>query len=164
MQQKSISGKAINKTITSEDILGKEVIDAEGAFIGVAEKIFIDPKSMDFIGISIDKGLIRSGLTVGKNYIDNIADHAIFLKIRVVYDIKGKFVFDKDGKKVGTVSSIDLCGKKNKIKNIYVKPHSSLFSFNEKIVISEDYIENIGDNVILNIKINHLPKKQILSE
>ena len=159
MQQKSISGKAISKAITSEDILGKDVIDAEGAFIGVAEKVFIDPKFLDFIGISIDKGLIRSGLTIGKSYIDRIADHAIFLKIRVVYDIKGKLVFDKDGKKVGTVSSIDLCGEKNKIKNIYVKPYSILFSFKDKIVIPEDYIENIGDNVILNVTTNQLSKK-----
>lgn len=159
MQQKSISGKAISKAITSEDILGKDVIDAEGAFIGVAEKVLIDPKFMDFIGISVDKGLIRSGLTIGKSYIDKIADHAIFLKIRVVYDIKGKLVFDKDGKKVGTVSSIDLCGGKNKIKNIYVKPHSILFSFKDKIVIPEEYIENIGDNVLLKVSINHFSKR-----
>ena len=159
MQQKSISGRAISKVITSEDILGKDVIDAEGAFIGIAEKIFIDQKSMNFIGISIDKGLIRSGLTIGKNYISKIADHAIFLKIRVVYDIKGKLVFDKNGKKVGTVSSIDIFGEKNKIKNIYVKPYSILFSLKETIVIPSDDIENIGDNVILNVTTNSLFKK-----
>ena len=159
MQQKSISGKAISRAITSEDILGKDVIDAEGAFIGVAEKIFIDSKSMDFIGISVDKGLIRSGLTIGKNYIDKIKEHAIFLKIRVVYDIKGKLVFDKDGKKVGTVSSIDLCGEKNKLKNIYVKPNFFLFSFKDKIVIPAEDIRTIGDNVILNVTANRLLKK-----
>lgn len=159
MQQKSISGKAISKAITTEDILGKDVIDAEGAFIGVAEKVFIDPKILDFIGISVDKGLIRSGLTIGKSYIDKIADHAIFLKIRVVYDIKGKLVFDKDGKKVGTVSSIDLRGGKNKIKNIYLKPNFRLFFFREKIVIPEEYIANIGENVILNVTISDLTKK-----
>ncbi|MDO8459676.1 MAG: PRC-barrel domain-containing protein [Nanoarchaeota archaeon] len=159
MQQKSISGKKINKSITSEDILGKDVIDAEGAFIGVAEKVLIDQKSMDFIGISIDKGLIRSGITIGKSYIDKIADHAIFLKIRVVYDIKGKLVFDKDGKKMGTVSSIDIYGKKNKIKNIYMKPISHSFFFKKIIVISADYIETIGDNVILNVTMNNLSKK-----
>ena len=159
MQEKNISGKKINKTITSEDILGKDVIDAEGGFIGVAEKIFINPKSMDFIGISVDKGLIRSGLTVGKNYIDKITDHAIFLKIKVVYDIKGMLVFDKDGKKVGKVSSIDIYGNKNKIKNIYVKPSFHLFLFKENIVIPEDCIGNIGDNVILSVKISHFSKK-----
>ncbi|MDP3965926.1 MAG: PRC-barrel domain-containing protein [archaeon] len=159
MQEKSISGKKIGKAITSEDILGKEVIDAGGTFIGVAEKVFISPKFLDFIGISVDKGFIRSGLTIGKSYIDKIADYAIFLKIRVVYEIKGKLVFDRDGKKIGTVSSIDLYGEKNKIKNIYVKPSSVLFSFKNKIVIPADYIENIGDNVILNVTTNHLSKK-----
>jgi len=159
MQEKNISGKKINKTITSEDILGKNVIDAEGGFIGVAEKIFIEPKHMNFIGISVDKGIIKKGLTIGKNYIDKITDHAVFLKIRVVFDIKGMLVFDKDGKKVGKVSSIDLYGNRNKIKKIYVKPSFRLFSFKEKIAISEELIENIGDNVLLNVKISSLLKK-----
>ena len=35
MREKIISGKKIINTITSEDILGKEVIDSEGRFIGV---------------------------------------------------------------------------------------------------------------------------------
>lgn len=159
MQQKSISGKAISNAITSEDILGKDVIDAEGAFIGVAEKVFIDQKFMNFLGISIDKGIIRSGLTIGKSYIDRIANHAIFLKITVVYDIKGKLVFDKDGKKVGTVSSIDICGRKNKIKKIYVKPNFHLFSFKKEIIILRRYIKNIGDNVLLKVSVNHFSKR-----
>src|SRR3989344_1157598 len=158
MQEKSISGKAISRAITSEDILGKDVLDSDGGFIGVAEKLLIDSKFMNFIGISVDKGLIKSGLTIGKNYIDKITTHAIFLKIRVAYDIKGMTVFDKDGKKVGKVSSIELHGNRNKIKTIYVKPNSNMFSFKEKIVISEECIENIGDNVILNVKVSHFSK------
>ncbi|PIN95139.1 hypothetical protein COU53_00920 [Candidatus Pacearchaeota archaeon CG10_big_fil_rev_8_21_14_0_10_30_48] len=99
-------------------------------------------------------------LTIGKSYIEKITAHAIFLKIKVAYSIKGKLVFDKNGKKVGTVSSIDLCKKgENKIKNIYVKPNFFLFSFKDKIVISEENIENIGDNVILNVTLNKLTKK-----
>ena|SRR3989344_1872770 len=159
MKEKSISGKKITNAITSEDILGKEVMDFDGGFIGVAEKIFIDKESMDFIGISVDKGLVRSGLTIGKNYIGKITDHAIILKIKVVYDIKGMFVFDKDGKKVGKVSSLDLYGNKNKIKNIYVTQNNLLFLFKKDIAISADYIETIGENVILNTTIDNLPKK-----
>ena len=159
MKEKSISGKKITNAITSEDILGKEVMDSDGGFIGVAEKIFIDSESMDFIAISVDKGLVRSGLTIGKNYIGKITDHAIILKIKVVYDIKGMFVFDKDGKKVGKVSSLDLYGNKNKIKNIYVTQNNLLFLFKKDIAISADYIETIGDNVILNTTIDNLPKK-----
>ena len=159
MKEKSISGKKITNAITSEDILGKEVMDSDGGFIGVAEKIFIDSESMDFIAISVDKGLVRSGLTIGKNYIGKITDHAIILKIKVVYDIKGMFVFDKDGKKVGKVSSLDLYGNKNKIKNIYVTQNNLLFLFKKDIAISADYIETIGENVILNTTIDNLPKK-----
>ncbi len=159
MHEKSISGKKISDAITSEDILGKEVIDAEGGFIGVAEKVLIDPESMDFVGISVDKGLVKSGLTVGRDYIDKITDYAIFLKIRVVYDIKGMLVFDRDGKKVGKVSSVDLCGNQNKIKNIYVKVYSFLF-FGKEIVVPMDLIGAIGDNVLLNVPIKDLIKDE----
>ncbi|MCR4285226.1 MAG: PRC-barrel domain-containing protein [archaeon] len=158
-QQKSISGKAIVKAITSEDILGKDVIDSEGAFIGVAEKVLINSKSLDFIGISVDKGIIRSGLTIGKNYISKITPHAIFLKITVVYDVKGKIVFDKNGEKIGAVSSIDIYGEKNKIKIIYAKPTSSLFFSKKRIAIPIDSIKIVGENVMLNITKDHLPKQ-----
>lgn len=160
MHEKNISGKDISKAITSEDLLGKEVIDAEGGVIGVAEKIFIDPISLDFVGISIDKGLIRNGLSIGKNYISKITEHAIFLKIKVAYDIKGMTVFDKDGKKVGIVRSIDLQGNKNKIKSIYVKTNFSLSIFKKEVNIPSSHIKNIGDNVILNVTRKMLLKSE----
>ena len=69
MPQKSISGKDLNEAVTSDDILGKDVIDADGKFIGVTEKVFIHPNNLDFIGIEVDKGFLRKGLSIGKDYI-----------------------------------------------------------------------------------------------
>lgn len=152
MQQKSVSGKVISKAITSEDVLGKDVIDSEGGFIGVAEKIFINPETLDLVGISIDKGVMTKAITIGKSYIQKITNHAIFLKIRVVYEIKGMFVFDKHGKKIGKVTSIDLHGSKNKIKRIYVKPNL----FQDKISIPINYIKSTEENVLLNVSKSHL--------
>ncbi|MDO8467487.1 MAG: PRC-barrel domain-containing protein [Nanoarchaeota archaeon] len=149
MQRKNISGRKLNNAITSEDILGKDVIDLEGNLVGVVEKIFIDPASLRFIGISVDKGFIKKGLSIGKNYILKITEHAVFLKIRIAYDMKGMFVFDKDGKKIGKVSSIELHGNRNKIKSIHVE--TGLFSslLKKGLIIPARSIKRIGDNIIL---------------
>ena len=67
--QKSISGKDLDEAVTSDDILGKDIIDVDGKLIGVTEKVFIHPNSLDFIGIEVDKGFLRKGFSIGKDYI-----------------------------------------------------------------------------------------------
>src|SRR3989344_9019358 len=158
MQTRNISGRDLSKAITSEDILGKEVFDIDGTLIGVVETVLIDPESLKLIGISVDKGFLKKGLSIGKNYIDRITKEAIFLRIQVAYEIKGKSVFDKDGKLLGKVSSIDLHGHKNHLKSIHVKSHLFHYILNKEIVIPEKYIDTIGENVILNKK-----KEQIVN-
>lgn len=151
MKQKSISGRDLSKTLTSEDLLGKDVIDFDSTIIGVVEKVLIDPKTLDFVGISIDKGFLKKGITIGRNYIEEIKEHAVFLKIRVSYEVKGKKVFDSEGKIVGKVSSLELYENMNKIVNLIVKEDSLLFPSKE-ILISSRYIKTIGENVMLSIK------------
>ena len=159
--QKTISGRDLSKTITSEDLLGKEVIDFDGSFIGVVEKVLIDPYKLDFVGISIDKGFLRKGFTLGKGYIHKITPHAVFLKIKVSYDVKGKLVFDSDGELVGTVTSIDLYGSKNKIVNIIVRPN--IFAKKE-IVIPAGHLKDIGENVMLNVTKNKLKESKSFTD
>ncbi len=151
MKQKSISGRDLSKTLTSEDLLGKDVIDFDSTIIGVVEKVLIDPKTLDFVGISIDKGFLKKGITIGRNYIEEIKEHAVFLKIRVSYEVKGKKVFDSEGRMVGKVSSLELYENMNKIVNLIVKEDNLLFPGKE-ILISSRYIKAIGENVMLSIK------------
>ncbi|MGV8130884.1 MAG: PRC-barrel domain-containing protein [Candidatus Pacearchaeota archaeon] len=151
MKQKSISGRDLSKTLTSEDLLGKDVIDFDSTIIGVVEKVLIDPKTLDFVGISIDKGFLKKGITIGRNYIEEIKEHAVFLKIRVSYEVKGKKVFDSEGKIIGKVSSLELYENMNKIVNLIVKEDNLLFPSKE-ILISSRYIKTIGENVMLSIK------------
>mgnify|MGYP001612661093 CR=1 FL=1 len=160
MQKRNISGKNLSSVITSEDILGKDVIDTNGSFIGVVEKVLIDPSSLNFVGISIDKGFLTKGLTLGKNYIQRITDHAVFLKIRVAYEIKGMQVFDMNGKIIGRVSSIDLYGTKNKIVSINVRPEV-MSIFRKEITIPYKYVKNVGDNIVLNIQLEILIKYEL---
>ena len=143
--QKSISGKEIDESITSDDVLGKDVIDLEGRFIGIVEKVFIHPDKLDFVGISVDKGFLKKGFSIGKDLIARVGTHALFLKISVAYEIKGLSVFDKDGKDLGKVSGIALIGSGNDIDAIDVSSSSG------KLRIKSKYIERVGYNVLLNI-------------
>ncbi len=159
MQEKNISGKNHDGAITSEEILGKDVLDSDGNLVGVVDKVFIDPVTLDFVGISVDKGFIRRGITIGKNYISKIAKHAVFLKIRVAYETKGMTVFDRDGKVVGVVTSIDLHGSKNKIKNLHVKEGFINSITKKELVIPYASIKEIGENIILKVRKKSLYKK-----
>src|SRR3989344_4969147 len=154
MSRESIFGKSFSKTINSEDILGKEVIDLEGKRIGVVEKVLIDPNSLDFIGLEVDKGFLKKGLSIGKSYIDKISESAVFLKIKVVYEIKNMIVFDKIGEKIGRVSELELFGERNKIKKLYIKRGI----MGGKLEIPYHFIDIIGYNVILTVK-----KKRLLN-
>ena len=147
MKNKSIFGKRLEGTITSDDILGKNVYDIKGGLVGVAEKVFLDSKTLDFIGIAVDKGMIKKGLTIGKGYIDHIAKHAIFLKIFIALNLKGMTVFDKEGRIIGIVKSVLLHGTRNSINKIIVSP--GLISKN--IFIDDKHIHTVGENVVLNI-------------
>ncbi len=154
MAQRSISSKDLNKALTSDDILGKDIIDSEGSFIGIAEKVFIDQVNFDFIGIGIDKGFLKKGLTIGRNYIEKITEYAVFLNIRVALEIRGLKVFDKDGKDIGIISDVELFENSNKITALGIK-HGL---FGKKIIIPFNYVEKVGYNVILNIARRDIPK------
>ncbi len=155
MSKRSISGRNLDLAITSDDILGKDVIDKEGNFIGIVEKVLIDPHSLNVIGIEVDKGFLKNGLSIGKSYIDKVTEHAIFLSVRVAYEVKGMLVFDRDGKKIGTVLGVELYGHQNKVKSIRVKKSGLLRG---DLNINSDYIETMGDNIILNITKKRLDK------
>ena len=134
MVKKDVLIDGLTDTITSDDILGKEVIDAEGGFVGVVENVLIDPETVEIIGISIDNGLLKKGLLVGKNYIKNVAKHAVFLKINSAFNLKGMFVFDIEGKKVGKIYDLQLYGTKNKIQNIFVRSDYGNIEISSKFI------------------------------
>ena len=146
MSQKSISGKNLSEAITSDDLLGKDVIDKDGKFIGITEKVFIDPNTMDFLGIEVDKGFLKKGLSIGKSYIERIATHAVFLNIKVAFELRGMDVFSSIGERIGRVSDIELAGNKNEIKSIRVK------TLGRDMTIQAGFIDRVGYGIFLNIR------------
>jgi sporulation protein YlmC with PRC-barrel domain len=152
MSSKNIFGKNLDGAITSDDILGKEVIDIEGSFIGIVEKVFFNSKTLDFSGIAVDKGILKKGLTIGRGYIERIATHAVFLKVSVSYEIKGMTVFDKDGVDLGDVMAVHLKGTTNVIDFLEIK-----LGGKKRLNIPDIYISSIGDNVLLNLCQKDIP-------
>lgn len=138
----------VDSFLTTDDILGKDVIDASGSFLGVVDKLFVDPDLIQITGISIDKGFLKNGFHVGVDTIKEIRDHAIFLKITPAATIRRMRVFDIDGKIIGTVKNVITLPNRNTIKEIIVKSHL----FGKVLHVTPDFIKLVGDNVLLNIK------------
>jgi|SRR3989338_5866284 len=145
MPLKRASSDELSSTITSDDVLGKEVIDSEGELIGVVEMLHLDPNAVEVVGITVDKGFLRTGLVIGKEYIERVASHAVFLKIRPAFKLKGMTVYDSNGDKIGIVSRVILKEDKNIIDSLIVQ--SSAIA--RELVIPSSIIKTIGDNVLL---------------
>jgi sporulation protein YlmC with PRC-barrel domain len=127
--------------ITSDDILGKDVVDSEGEIIGVVQKIHIDKKIKQIIGITIDEGFMKPDLFIGLDYVKNFGVDSIFLNMIPNEKYLGLKIFDKNGKLQGTVSKIETVG--TKIKSIEYKSRFTTY----KIPASK--IKKIIGNVIL---------------
>ena len=143
--------------ITSEDVLGKDVIDSSGVFIGVSDKFYIDPKTMIILGISVDKGFLQKGFIISTQYISEVAKHAVFLNMHPVALHKGKTVFGLNGANIGKIVSVELVQDTNSIKSIIVRRGI----FGKRIKISEKYIASTKANIFLNITKLQLDEKMI---
>ncbi|MFT4313489.1 MAG: PRC-barrel domain-containing protein [Candidatus Woesearchaeota archaeon] len=138
--------------ITTDDFLGIDVIDSHGAFVGVVDKIFLDKKLIEIVGISVDKGFLKAGFVIGKDYIERITPYAIFLNTKPFVTIKGLLVFDSVGALVGEVHDIVLQDAQNKIKELIVKSKK----LKKTITITQADIDSIEKNIVLKKKITEL--------
>ena len=145
--------EVIAGSITSDDILGKEVIDNEGEFIGVVEKLHLTP-SVEVVGITIDRGFLKREMTVGKGYIERVTPYALFLNIRPAFLLKGMLVYDSDGGRVGRVTDIALEGKSNNIQSLVVNVGKR--GSRKKIAIAIGSVSSIAQNILLNKKKSEL--------
>ncbi len=144
MISKSSSATVFTNTITSDDILGKEVIDSEGAFLGIVEKIHFTAK-VELVGISIDRGFLKKGFSIGIGYINRVTPYALFLNIRPSFLLKGMQVFDNEGANVGVVQEVVLREGTNALDFVFVR-----IGLGKRIRIQEQLINEIGEGVFLN--------------
>lgn len=140
-----------SSAITSEDILGKDVLDADGVSIGVVDRLYLNPDGIEILGISVDKGFLRDGLVIGTRHIEEITLHAVFLNIRPAFRLHGAHVFDCDGELVGSIKEVALNQEQNQIQELVVKPR-----FKKSFAINGSLIERVEENVFLSCYKNDL--------
>lgn len=145
-QEKSTRPEELQHAITSEDVLGKDVIDPRGTFIGVTDKLLLSPETMEVLAISVDKGFLKKGLVIGIGHIKQVTPHAVLLATTPASQIRGMAVFCSEGTKAGTVESVVLEENSNAIQFLRVKTGT----FGGHISIPQTAIEYIESNVMLN--------------
>ncbi len=134
-----------SKTITSDDILGKDVVDIDGEIIGVVQQIRIDKESKKIVGILIDQGFMKPDLYIGLDFVKNFGVDSIFLSRSPRPKIKGLDVYDRNGKKIGFVH--DVLEKQNVVLGIVMKKSK----ISRKYLIRRKNIKVIGFNIVLRV-------------
>ena len=130
--------------VTSDDILGKDVIDPDGTNLGLITQVHIDRNKMCMTGITIDMGLLKPDLYIGVNYLRHIGPDAILLNKVPTEKFKGLTVLSEEGKIIGKVKDIILEGKN--VKEFIIKGKGF---FEKGISIGYTDIKEIGDKIIL---------------
>ena len=129
--------------ITSDDILGKDVLDKDGELIGVIQQLHIDKNEKKIVGITIDEGFMKPDLFVGIEHIKTFGIDSVILSISPNQKFIGLLVYDCDGKQVGKIKNITM-GSRHRIKAITV--HEGIL---RNIIIPSKEIKEIGYNAIL---------------
>lgn len=130
--------------ITTDDILGKDVVDTQGDILGVVQKLHIDKLSKSILGITVDQGFLKPDLFIGLQYIKQFGIDTIFLNTYPINKIKGLLVLDSNGKVLGHVSDFEL-SKNNQLSSINLKSGQ----YHEDITIFTKNIKEIGHNIVL---------------
>ncbi len=130
------------KTITSDDILGKDAVDLDGEVLGVVIKLHIDKNSKQLSGITIDQGFMKPNLFVGMNYVKNFGIDSVFLSKIPTTKYIGLSVLDSKGKEIGTVKKV--ISKRHKVKSIEISK-----GLTKRFIISSSDIQEISERVIL---------------
>lgn len=92
--------------ITSDDILGKDVIDPDGDVLGVASKLHIDDDAYDVVGVTVDQGFGWPSLYIGVSHVKRVGVDAVLLSSRPLSNLAGKDVYSEDGAYIGRVADV----------------------------------------------------------
>jgi len=130
--------------ITSDDILGKDVLGKDAGIIGLASKIHIDKSRKQILGITVDCGFAKPDLYVGIDHIKTFGVDSIMLDLDPHHGLRGLEVYDLNGADVGRVSEVSYSSS-NALK--YIKVRAGIKHVN----ITPRYIKMIGSNIILKL-------------
>ena len=107
--------------ITTDDILGKDVIDARGDILGVVQKIHVNKRTKEFVGITIDEGFMKPQLYVGIDHVKTFGVDTVILNTVPTDRLRGMSVFSGEMRLLGTVTDVTTEAATSKIASIIVK-------------------------------------------
>lgn len=127
--------------ITSDDILGKLALDAEGGVLGTVVKLHLDKKKKQLTGITVDQGFLRPDLFIGIDFVRTFGVDAVLLNEVPLETLKGKQVLTVAGGLVGSVKEVVKQG--NNIVKLVVKYGK------ETVEVKASHIKETGQSIIL---------------
>ena len=143
---KVISSKGIMNHFKLLNVVGKKVMADNGEFVGKVRDIAFDMNKV--VGIYVTGPLGLKKVLIDKEYIDHFHADSVVLKINPVTQLEGKFVFDKDGKKIGKVCELVRKGTGNDFTEAIVKKNP----LSRGIHIKRSDMDVISKNIILKKK------------
>lgn len=146
MTKQSLSHDVLEGALMFEDILGKDIYDQMGAYVGVTNNVYISPENMELLALAVDKGFVSKGMVLGTGYIREVRKHAIFLNTRPVINLKGMAVYDKAGEMLGKVKEVELMDGRNEIASLLVKKMFRAYT------VPADAIKSVEDSVFLKVR------------
>lgn len=131
---------SINNLKTASFYIGKKAFSKSGNPLGRIKDVVL---SNDHImGITISG---NPDIFIDKEYLDYDSRDVIMLTIEPVTSVIGKLVFDKSGKKLGKVISIERKNSENILKSLKVR--NKIYS--KPFMIDQKEISVIKDNIML---------------
>ncbi|MFA6990237.1 MAG: PRC-barrel domain-containing protein [Candidatus Gastranaerophilaceae bacterium] len=138
--------KSYNTGIKVNELKGKKVMALNGKEVGKIMQVRLDPNSLNFDGIEMDRGFFGHDTFVGKDYVESLGDEGAVLNMTPVTEYKGLHVFDSTGKEVGTVKEIRTNGHSNNISAIVVG--TGILA--NDVIFSKSDVKSVGESIMLN--------------
>jgi sporulation protein YlmC with PRC-barrel domain len=133
-----ISTKNISASFKLKDMLNKKILALNGEVVGKVKDIAFDAQKV--------YGIYVNDMLIDMTYIDQFKEECIVLKINPITNLKGKIVFDKDGKKLGIITEVIRTNNENSFVSVNVKK----YFFSKTINIPKSDMAVIDKNIILN--------------
>ena len=150
MQEIRQMNKEYNSGIRVMSLVSKKVRDSNGKEVGYVTEVRLDPLTLNFDGIEMDRGLFGNYTFIGRKYITALSADGVVLNMSIATDIKGMKVVDSAGKEIGTVKEVQTEGATNEMSAIVVGNGV----FKNDVVFPKSDVRGVGESVILNVKIS----------
>ena len=144
LKKVQIISPRVKKILENQSVkhyLGKNIVSKSGDIVGKVKDVIIGNYELE--GIIFDKNFLTT--FVDKRFIKEISN-SVMLSIDPVTSLKGKYVFDANGKKLGKIIRINRKGTSNSFTELIVKKRA----YSKKIEIPKKDVLIMKKIVILN--------------